>query len=185
MKPSPPNRPAPIFFVKATSISMPCAAQRNVSFWHRNWPPKSRELDRDHLAGVRSAEGDAGLFAALVRERGDEEALARDAPFEALHESAARARVHLDGAVHVEHGAGFGADGLAGIEFDLDDLHVVADGGCSRCRGPCFGWWSGVHSEIREAGRTAVTPEASGGEARPEREMGQPADWVSGCVRRR
>ena len=35
MKPSPPKRPAPIFFVKATSMLIPFAAHRKASFWHR------------------------------------------------------------------------------------------------------------------------------------------------------
>ena len=39
MKPSPPNRPTPIFFWKAMPIDTPLAAQRNESFWQISSPP--------------------------------------------------------------------------------------------------------------------------------------------------
>ena len=33
---------------------------------------------------------------------------------------------HLDAVVHVHHAAGFGDGGFHGVEFDFDELHVVA-----------------------------------------------------------
>lgn len=51
MKPSPPKKPAPMRFVKATSISMPAAAQRNESFWQRKVPSNSRRSMGTTLPG--------------------------------------------------------------------------------------------------------------------------------------
>ncbi len=39
MKPSPPNRPTPIFFWNAMPIEMPFAAHRKESFWQISSPP--------------------------------------------------------------------------------------------------------------------------------------------------
>ena len=39
MKPSPPNRPTPIFFWKAMPMETPLAAQRKASFWQISSPP--------------------------------------------------------------------------------------------------------------------------------------------------
>ena len=41
MKPSPPNRPTPIFFWNAMPTDTPRAAQRNESFWQIRSPPSA------------------------------------------------------------------------------------------------------------------------------------------------
>jgi hypothetical protein len=67
---------------------------------------------------------------------GHEERFAGEEAFagaeEAAHEAAgllgavAEDRLHGDAVIHEHHAAGFGDDGFAGIEFDFDELHVVA-----------------------------------------------------------
>ena len=58
MKPSPPNRPTPIFLWKAMPIETPLAAQRNESFWQISSPPSCLEVHRQDVAGVGRGEGD-------------------------------------------------------------------------------------------------------------------------------
>ena len=46
---------------------------------------------------------------------------------------------------HPVHGAGFGDDGFARVQFDFDDLHIVAKDFVvyfltAHCRSPFFGW---------------------------------------------
>ncbi len=70
-------------------------------------------------------------------EDGHEQALAGEQAFagadQLVHEAAllaaavAEDRLHLDAVVHVHHAAGLGDDALAGIELDLDELHLVAE----------------------------------------------------------
>src|SRR5690606_20557674 len=84
------------------------------------------QVEGDDLPRVRRGEGDVPLPRPGVEERRDEEALAGDHPLEALEDAAAGRGLQLDPRPHVHHGAGLGADALARIELDLDELHVVA-----------------------------------------------------------
>ncbi len=86
----------------------------------------------------RGGEGDAALAAGPgVGEMGHEERLTGEGALahgeELAHEALVRIRpvAHLrdegDVLLHVVHRPGLGDDGLAGIEFDFDELHVVAE----------------------------------------------------------
>src|SRR6185503_12989206 len=98
-----------------------------------------RQVDGNDLAGVRRAEGDLFLSLAVVLENGHEERLAReDALAGAKHlvEEAAAALllrtvtkngVHVDAVLHVHHPAGFRDGGFGRVQFNFDELHLVAE----------------------------------------------------------
>ena len=108
------------------------------------------EFQRDDLPGIRSGEGHRLFARSLVGEVGHEQTLAREHPLaHLLHfvpEAALgiRAVTHLglelDTLVHVVHGARLGDDRLAGIKFDFDDLHLLADEGVINLMGGAVGW---------------------------------------------
>jgi len=66
------------------------------------------------------------LDRAAVVERRDEKTLAGHHALQSFHDSAAGGGFHLNARLHEGHGAGFGPYRLAGIQFDLDQLHIVA-----------------------------------------------------------
>ena len=59
MKPSPPNRPTPIFLWNAIPTETPRAAHRNESFWQMSWPPELGQVQGHDAAGVGGGKGDA------------------------------------------------------------------------------------------------------------------------------
>ncbi len=127
MKPSPPNRPAPIFLVNATSISMPVAAHRNASFWKRNSPPCCARSSATTLPGYGAEKAARALPPpVLVNDVMKKLSPAKRRLRPAMNPPPVPVSIVIVG-VHVEHRAGLGADRLAGIELDLDDLEVVAD----------------------------------------------------------
>src|SRR5690242_6181784 len=93
------------------------------------------QVHREDLAGVRRGECDAALAAALVGVDGREERLAGDEPLAGAEELAEQSAatlprrvaehgVHLDAGVHEHHAAGLADRRLAGVELDLDELHL-------------------------------------------------------------
>ena len=93
-------------------------------------------VDRDDLARIRRAKRDFLFAGAAILEDGHEKRFAREQAFARAHQRArkplfclravAEDRFHLDAVLHVHHAAGFGDRGFLGIEFDFDELHVVA-----------------------------------------------------------
>ena len=119
-------------------IDTPRAAQRNESFWQISWPPSCFRSIARILPGYGAANATCCLPRALVGEDGHEQALTGDQPLagaeqRAHHAATAAAaavaehRLHLDARRHVHHRAGFGDRALAGIELDLDELHLAAE----------------------------------------------------------
>jgi hypothetical protein len=98
--------------------------------------PPLLQVDRQDLAGVRRGERDVAALAAVVRERRDEEGVARERALGSLEQPSHQPRalparvergVHGDVVLHVHHRACFRDDGLCGIERHDHRLHVVAD----------------------------------------------------------
>jgi hypothetical protein len=95
------------------------------------------EVHRDDLAGVRRGEGDDLAAGAGGGEGGDEQRLAGEGALAGGHDLAEEAlvllrrvaedRLHLDPGGHVHHAAGFGDDGLVGVEGNFDVLHLGAE----------------------------------------------------------
>ena len=138
MKPSPPNRPTPIFRWNAMPIETPLAAHRNESFWQISSPPSCFRSIARILPGYGAANATCCLPAPLVREHRHEQALAGDQPLAGAEQRAHHARplllaavaedgLHLDAGRHVHHRARLGDRALAGIELDLDELHLAAE----------------------------------------------------------
>ena len=99
--------------------------------------PELAQVHRQDLAGVGRGEGHPRLPAGVVGEHRHEQALAGEQPLagpqQLVHEPPARRlaavaehRLHDDAAVHVHHPAGFRDRALAGVELDLDVLHLDA-----------------------------------------------------------
>jgi hypothetical protein len=75
------------------------------------------------------------LAAAPIEKHGHEEGFAREQPLARAEDRAeesgvllraiAEDRFHFDPVLHVHHAAGFRDGGFHGIQFDLDELHVV------------------------------------------------------------
>src|SRR5690606_22503620 len=94
------------------------------------------QVERETRAGIRRREGDTRLAAAFVREHRHEQALARQQALAGTDELAHETRVltravaeharHRNGRMLVHHAAGLGHGALAGVELDLDVLHIVA-----------------------------------------------------------
>ena len=97
------------------------------------------QVHRDDLAGIGRGEGDMALDAALVAEVGHEDRLAGQGALagaeQLAHDSGlglgavAHAGLEHDIGLHVVHRPGFGDHRLAGIELNLDHLHIVTDDG--------------------------------------------------------
>jgi hypothetical protein len=97
------------------------------------------QLHRHHGAGVGRGEGDLGLAGAGVSEHGGEQTLATDHSLaggqQLVHQTATGAGrgavaehgIHLHRRVLVHQRAGFGDRAFAAVQFNLDELHVVAD----------------------------------------------------------
>ena len=97
------------------------------------------QIHRQDLAGIGRGERDLLLAAAAVGEDGHEQALAGQQPLAGAEQRAHDAAALLTGCRrrrsspcamprrHVHHRAGFGDRALAGIELDLDELHLAAD----------------------------------------------------------
>ena len=119
-------------------IDTPFAAARNESFWQIELAAGiAIEVEREDRAGIGRRERDARFAAAGVREDRREQALAGEHALagadEQIHEAAAllpRAvaedRRHLDRRILVHEAAGLGHRALAGVELDLDVLHLAA-----------------------------------------------------------
>ena len=139
MKPSPPNRPTPIFFWNAMPIDTPCAAQRNESFWQISVPPSLRAGPsagscRGRARRTPRAARPAPPLVKTVMNRLSPVSRRLPAPSSSpmspallLRAAVAEDRLHLDAGRHVHHRAGLGDRALAGIELDLDELHLVAE----------------------------------------------------------
>ncbi len=137
MKPSPPKRPAPKRLVKAMLMPVPRAAHRKASFWHSSSPPRAARSMGTILPGIGGGEGHALLAGAAVAEMGHEDRFAADGALgrreQLVHQSrlGPRAVTELglegDAVIHPVHDAGFGHHRLAGVQFDLHHLHVVAE----------------------------------------------------------
>ena len=95
------------------------------------------EIERNDAARIGRREGHVSATPAAVSEHGHEQGLARQHPLaggeQLVHEAAtptlgavAEDRVHLDAGIHVHERAGLRDAGLAGIEGDLDELHLLA-----------------------------------------------------------
>ncbi len=126
MKPSPPKMPAPRRLVKAISTSIPLAAHRKASFWHRKVPPTAVRSSGMIFPGYGAAKAAWRLTPALLVKdvmKKDSPVMARDSPFRS---PASGGGGHLDPVLEIGHGADLGAHGLAGIQFDLHHLQIVA-----------------------------------------------------------
>ena len=112
-------------------------AQETVFLAHQ---PASniRETDRNDAARIGSTESDMGLPSSGVRENRDEEALTGQKAFPGAHQlvhepaaaaagSIAKSRFHLDGRFLVHHGAGFGNNAFARVQFNLHKLHFLTE----------------------------------------------------------
>ena len=137
MKPSPPNRPTPILRWNAMPTDDAARGAQERVLLADQLAAERLQIHRDDLAGIRRAERDAMLAAALVGEDRHEQALtgqdalagapaARRARRRLLLRAVAEDRFELDAVGHVHHDAGFGDRRLARIELDLDELHLVA-----------------------------------------------------------
>ena len=135
MNPSPPKSPTPIFFWKAMPIETPLAAQSKGVLLADELAAQLAQVHREDLAGVRRGEGHPFLPAGVVGEHRHEQALAGEQAFpgaeQLVHEPALRGlaavpehRLHGDAAVHVHHPSRFRDRALAGVELDLDVLHL-------------------------------------------------------------
>ena len=89
------------------------------------------------LPGIRGAEREPPLLVAAVEEDGHEQRLAGQQPLAGAHQRAEKSTLlllravaedglHLDAVVHVHHAAGLGHRGFVRIQFDFDELQVVA-----------------------------------------------------------
>ena len=138
MKPSPPNRPTPIFFWKAMPIDTPAPRRGTSPSGRSSVPPSCRQIHREDLPGYGAANATPLLAGGLVGEHRHEQALAgqdalagaeqrADDAAALLLTAVAEDRLHLDAGRHVHHRAGLGDGALARIELDLDELHVLAE----------------------------------------------------------
>ena len=138
MKPSPPNRPTPIFRWKAMPIDTPARRAEERVLLADQLAAQLLQIHRQDLARVRRGERHLLLAAALVGEHRHEQALTGDQPLagaeQRAHDAAAlllaavaEHRLHLDARRHVHHRARFGHGALARIELDLDELHLAAE----------------------------------------------------------
>ena len=97
---------------------------------------EGREMHRHDFTGIRRTEGTATLLDALIEEHGHEERLAGEQAFARAHQrsdeaivflrAVAKDGLHGDVVFHIHHPAGLGHDRLPGVEFNNDELHVVA-----------------------------------------------------------
>ncbi len=95
------------------------------------------EVHGDNFTGVGGCKSDAAFAGHFAGEMREEDAFAGEHAFTHVEEFAHHAFVGIgavahfgfvaDALFHIVHGAGFGDDGFAGIEFHFDDLHIVAD----------------------------------------------------------
>ena len=113
-----------------------CRAQERIALGD-DLAAHLREIHRDDLAGVARCEADLRLAAGTgVGEVGEEQRFARNDAFAGALELAPHARARLGAVAHdrlkrdtvfdEHHRARFADDGLARIQLDLDELHVVA-----------------------------------------------------------
>jgi hypothetical protein len=93
-------------------------------------------MDRNDLAGIRRAEGHAPFALSAILKHGHEQRFAGDQSFAGADQRAEEAAAllgavtengfHFDAVVHVHHAAGFGDRCFHRVQFDLDELHVIA-----------------------------------------------------------
>ena len=174
MKPSPPNRPTPIFLWNAMPTDTPRAAQRNESFWQISVPADRLQIHRDDLARDTARRTTTRCLplpwlVKTVMNRLSPVRMRLPAPQQRVEHAArllgavAEDRLHLDAVGHVHQRAGFGDHRLARIELRPRRTASRCRGSRNRCRargGP--GAIGGVarrgRRPPRAARRTARTP---------------------------
>ena len=138
MKPSPPNRPTPIFRWNAIPTETPRGGAQERVLLADELAAQPGEVQGHDAAGVGGGKGHTMHAGPTVGEDGHEEALAGDQALAGAEQGAQHAalavrraavaehRLHLDARRHEHHGARFRDRALPGIELDLDELQVLA-----------------------------------------------------------